>query len=161
MNLSKYILILLCVILSGCPIPAYYKIDDTKAGNYSVFSNEIRVHLKAGHPWFDSGKKFIVLNTVITNEGKEARSLNLSELSLYTNRDSFRINYGQIHAKNKFAVKQQSIELVPGQPQEITLFYVSDDNYTKREYLQSIERDTLVYSFIGHGEQLLLIGKRN
>lgn len=162
MRKFKYILIILLVVLCGCPIPFYYRIIDPDLSDYSLtFSNKIKIKLHAGHPWFDSNKKFIILNMLVINESNEKKLLEFSDIILNSRNDSFKINYGNVKAKNNFIVNQKSLELSPNQAKEVVLYFNSKKNYNKLQYKKSIQKDTLIYSIKDEAQKLLLVGEKN
>jgi hypothetical protein len=156
-------LLLLLFPLAGCPIPAYYQMFNSTYPNdtTAIRTSNWQVNRFNGGPWLDHHKKCVIIGATVTNAGTDTIAFPLSQALLQTNNDSFYLNYSNKKLNNDFVMREDTILVAPGGRKEIVLYFLSNNNYTRKQYNRSIERDTLYLQLPGSQNKIVLKGVRN
>lgn len=164
MKIKYGFLLVLLFPLAGCPIPAYYQMFNSTYPNdtTAIRTSNWQVNRFNAGPWLDHNMKCIIIGATITNTSStETVAFPLSQALLQAKNDSFYLNYTNKKLNNDFVMREDTILMAPGVRKEIVFYFLSSNNYNRKQYNRSIERDTLYLQLPGSQNKIVLNGVRN
>lgn len=135
--------------LTGCPVPNPYRIFINEESNKlypdNIFSSELYNHRISGaHPWHDSKRKIIIVNSSINNKSNQTLIIESDSIKLESKKEEFNLITDDMNLINPFKVDSTELTVKPNESSLLTLYFISKGQYTKREYKKSLKNDTLV-----------------
>lgn len=132
------------IFLTGCPVPNPYKIFvNQKPGN--IISSELYYNqLLSAYPWLDTKKKIITIISSVRNLGSQSININLDSANLSSKKEFYRLIKESKNLKNPFKVESINLIVKPNESLVFSLYFMGNQEYSKNEYKQSLERDTLI-----------------
>lgn len=147
-------------VLAGCPLPAKYLIQSKGNINLTSFTPDSSIiSLIHAHPWRDKDQKVIIVSLTLHNIATKPHYFICSQVTLHSSYDKYELNFSRRDLRNDFIVEQDTIHLDPDENKMVSLYFLSQQTYSRHRYKRSIEADTLLLSFAGWGNTIRLEGK--
>jgi hypothetical protein len=137
------------VFLTGCPAPNPFHYNSIKKSDQSGITYDykwksIYWRIDGVHPWFDTQKKVITVTSYFKNVTNEGISIDANSIKLESKKEHFDLITTNIGLINPFKIDTSSLTIKPTEFSTVTLYFVSEGNYTKQEYHKSLKKDTLL-----------------
>jgi hypothetical protein len=151
-------LVVFCLILQGCPIPAFYRtIKNGEFYDCLYKSEDMKVTIKAAHPYYSKQQKFVYIRLEIVSYKSENVFFCLDSLRLSSYKDNYYFDNG-LFMKNE---RNRIDTIYPSICKEIDIAFKSDDQFSRPKFWKTIESDTLILNFNNRENYIELVGKDN
>ena len=164
MKISNIALMLFCLVgLTGCPMPALYRVHDADASGKGVFKGDgYELTIKTSSPWLDHQKKVVIIEAGLKNTGNGDAVFKYTDVLLGAATDTFLMNRTRTDLNNKHFINDKDTALIKqGEQRDIYFYFLSGKDYSRSEYNKSIERDTLRLRIAGMSKEMRLVGERH
>jgi hypothetical protein len=167
MKNKRFSLLGFTLIITGllaCPIPGYFKFFNNSfipISHTLEFKKEnCELRIASAHPWFNSKKKIVIIPTTIKNISiNETCRFSFSDLIIKSQTDTFVINIDKNKFEGEFLLKEESVTLSPSEEKQVTLYYISKNNYSRNSFKKSLGSDTLTLELKPNVCRLYMVGK--